>query len=244
MYSAVVSPSKTHKYTDDNSSKEVSPHLRRRRNSFSHVPLLRIFASFLFTFIGAAFLLRHRYSSQVNSILYPVTDNVLIKMAEEDISAWDGGRRRRTGTVNKRNRDGAASAADDNDGRPKYQIPGPSELRTICPQYECSVVHIDTRLSNRRGPLVRFVNKDFDHIRLLWYGCSLNRAAVKLQREGVQVNSYFVLNLGDGYVEKGKASFPIWSKAGLVAGGGGGGGGDGDGDGDPAASKVAKVLST
>ena len=107
-------------------------------------------------------------------------------------------------------------------GRPTYHIPGPEDLRKICPKYECTVVHIDTRPSSQREQreLVRFVNRDFDHLRLLWYRCSLNRAASKLQREGIHVNGYFVINVSDAYIEEGKAQFPVWSKGSPVQGGG------------------------
>ena len=173
-----------------------------------------------------------------------MTDEALVQLVEDDLSVWaaDYGRstktsRRRTGKKRPRpsstttTKKGEANAdekkigtgvgAVKGRGRPTYHIPGPEDLRKICPKYECTVVHINTRPSSQREQreLVRFVNRDFDHLRLLWYGCSLNRAASKLQREGIHINGYFVINVGDAYVEEGEANFPVWSKGSPVQGG-------------------------
>lgn len=123
--------------------------------------------------------------------MYP-PQQLLMDMADADLAAWDDG----------------------NDTRPLYRIPGPEQLRTLCAN-ECSIIHIDTTISSiRRGrPMVTYLNQDFDHLRLLWFGCSFQRIADMLHRRGIEINSYFVINIGDGYIIDERANFPIWSKA-------------------------------
>ena len=169
----------------------------------------RIGTSFVLTYASFSSFVIHRQYRKIDGIAFPITDDALIQMANDDLSVW---------AHNARPTNASASKGREN---PTYHIPGPDELRRICPKYECTVVHIDTRSSSKReqSELVRFVNRDFDHLRLLWYGCSLNRAASKLQREGIEINGYFVINVGDEYIEEGKADFPVWSKGSPVEGG-------------------------
>ena len=198
--------------------------------------------SLVLTYASFSLFVAHRQHRKINGVAYPLEDGSLIQLIEDDLSIWatDHGRptkmpRSRTGkkrlrpslTVTKKM--GEPNADEKNigtgtvkgRGKPTYHIPGPEELRKICPKYECTVVHIDTRPSSKReqGELIRFVNRDFDHLRLLWYGCSLNRAASKLQREGIHIHGYFVINVGDAYIEEGEANFPVWSKGSPVQGG-------------------------
>ena len=169
----------------------------------------RIGTSFVLTYASFSSFVMHRHYRKIDGIAFPITDDALIQMANDDLSVWLDNARPTNASTSK----GRAN--------PTYHIPGPDELRRICPKYECTVVHIDTRPSPKReqSELVRFVNRDFDHLRLLWYGCSLNRAASKLQREGVEINGYFVINVGDEYIEEGRVDFPVWSKGSPVEGG-------------------------
>lgn len=198
--------------------------------------------SLVLTYASFSLFVKYRQHRKIEDVAYPMTDEALIQLVEDDLSVWttDSGRstktsRSRTGKKRPRpsyttsTKKGEANADADvigtgvgtvkGRGRPTYHIPGSDNLREICPKYECTVVHIDTRPSSKQRELVRFVNQDFDHLRLLWYGCSLNRAASKLHREGIHVNGYFVINVGDAYIEEGKANFPVWSKGSPVRGG-------------------------
>jgi hypothetical protein len=132
--------------------------------------------------------LKWRHEALSSKIRYPVLELELLAMAEDDMNAWSG---RGTSTNNT---NGSIST---------YTIPDLARLAEINPYL--SVI----RFSTRTG--IEFLNGDsFDHLRMLWFGCSLNRMLHFARSSKIVIDTVFVLNVGDDWVED--PSFPIWSK--------------------------------
>jgi hypothetical protein len=112
-------------------------------------------------------------------------------MAEEDLLVWDD-RREGRGRKRKRKQQPVVFALPDN----------PKDLAAVGP--ELSLV----RFSTRSG--VHFLNPSFDHLRLLWFGCSLHRILSHARQQQLDIDALIALNVGDEWVEQ--PAFPIWSK--------------------------------
>jgi biotin carboxyl carrier protein len=160
------------------------------RKQLNISPLSRLVLSVLLSLL----LLYHgplqwRHEAQAGRVRYPVSDPELLAMAEEDMGAWSGR--------------GSNNNTDGNGSIVTYTIPDVAELAKINPYL--SVI----RFSTRTG--VEFLNgNSFDHLRMLWFGCSLHRMLQFARVHKLHVDTIFVLNVGDDWVEG--PEFPVWSK--------------------------------
>lgn len=153
-------------------------------------PLYRLVISVLLSLLALYHgPLKWRHDALSDRVRYPLMDPELVAMADEDMDVWSG-----RGNHNNTSENGSVVT---------YTIPDFARLAAINPYL--SVI----RFSTRHG--VEYLNgRSFDHLRMLWFGCSLNRMLHFARANKLNVDTVFVLNVGDDWVED--PAFPVWSK--------------------------------
>jgi len=170
----------------------------RRKQQVLHVML-----SLLLTILFMVWTMLCKGHSLALAMEYPIQDSTLLQMADQDLARF----------YHRLNDDSSKQH-----NKPKYRLPPTPELTKALKTDEVAVLHIDT---TRGGKGLAFVNgEEMDHLRLLWWGCSLERVVTKLRAANIEMDTYIVLTFGDGAITTGGLQlhdalpvFPVWNKA-------------------------------